>query len=75
MMKEIEEQKRLKMEHQKYIDEAIKAGPYFKKEPHQLKEALPVLEVSASELPALEVQTTQTQEDSNVEETSSLEAA
>jgi hypothetical protein len=49
MMKEVDEQKRLKLEHQKLIDDAIKAGPYFNKRPKQLTEK-PVIEITQTEV-------------------------
>jgi len=49
MMKDVAEQKRLKLEHQKLIADAIKAGPYFNKEQLQLIEK-PVTEVAPSEV-------------------------
>ena len=71
MMREVDEQKKLKMDQQKIIDDAIKAGPYFNsprqlKEAQEVPEAPPTIDVTAREVievPPLESKMTLTFDD------------
>jgi len=74
MMKEVVEQKRLKAEQQKLIDDAIKGGPYFNKGQRQLIEK-PAIEIAPTEVTSTEVTEPQSSQESEGAENPNEEAA